>query len=104
MKKIRKIIREAFVDAEGNIEDLDYSNDLEENIIDSFLRDLIKKYNVKGRIIGSSGSPFAMEYVFPFESIEDLRHLGVPYEIERITNKEHNDYGKRVAIVTWKKI
>jgi hypothetical protein len=83
-----RIHKEAYINDKGELKDFNF--DLEEP--DNEFETLRKKWNVEdGRKVNS----FGYEYWFPIEAEQDLRDLGIEwFEKERVTNKEHPDFGK----------
>lgn len=69
-----------------------------------YLKRIVNKYKAHSEKIGSQGSPFEMRYWIPFEAANELRLAQISYEIDKVTNKEHSDYGKRFCVVIWSKV
>jgi hypothetical protein len=59
------------------------------------IENILKKYDQIGR--GSATSSYGVDYWLPIDAKKDLDDAGITwYEITRVTNNQHPDYGKQI--------
>jgi len=103
MKKFKKYFEDLKINADGklagNILDDGLLNDLSFEEQEEYFKMIRDKWHVdSGRIIGYKDN----EYWFPFEAKKDLDDMGITwYHTDKVTNKEHPDYGKTFLVFTW---
>jgi len=104
IKNYKKFISENLsIDKDGKISadiKFDDINDyLTHDEMEEYFKAIRDKWKVgEGRITSYHGR----EYWFPVEAKPDLDALGITwYTVDKVTNKEHKDYGKRFLVFNW---
>lgn len=102
LKKLLNVIDEASITDNGELTDFDFeidTNDLNQDELFDFLK---TKYKVDdGRYVGGTSGRL---YDFPFEASNDLRKHGFHFTVQKVTNKDHKDYGKKYLEVSYSKV